>query len=34
VSRLLDKAFDLAVYLVLYSALAGQVLYLAAEYRL
>jgi len=32
VSRLLDKTFDLAVHLVLYGALAGHVLYLAAEY--
>ncbi len=33
-SRLLDKAFDFAVYFVLYGALAGHILYLAAQYRL
>lgn len=32
-SRLLDKAFDFAVYFVLYGALAGHVLFLAGEYR-
>jgi hypothetical protein len=33
VSRLLDKTFDLAVYFVLYGALAGHILYLAGEYH-